>query len=130
MYLNQVYWGHNSYGIQSASKLYFNKTASTLNLAESALLVSLLTGPELYSPIRNFNRAKKRQKVVLTRLAKIGIITEAEATAAYEEELIISKRKKLRYKAPYFTEYIIKQLVEIKSTTKGTAKQTIARSKR
>ncbi len=113
MYLNQVYWGHNSYGIQSASKLYFNKSASKLNLAESSLLVALLTGPELYSPIRNLNRAKKRQKIVLDRLAKIGIIGEVDAINAYQEELIISKRKKLRYKAPYFTEFIIKQLIDM-----------------
>ena len=113
MYLNQVYWGHNSYGIESASKLYFNKSASEINLAESSLLVGLLTGPELYSPIRNINRAKERQKIVLNRLSRVGIITKEDAQIAYEEELIISKRKKLRYKAPYFTEYIIKQLISM-----------------
>lgn len=113
MYLNQVYWGHNAYGIQSASKLYFNKTASDLNLAESALLVGLLTGPELYSPIRNFKRAKTRQKIVLNRLAKIKLISNEEAMAAFDETLVISKRKKLKYKAPYFTEYIIKQLISM-----------------
>ena len=64
MYLNQVYWGHNAYGIESASRLCW-KTAETINLAESAMLVGLLTGPELYSPIRNLDRAKKRQFMIL-----------------------------------------------------------------
>tara|TARA_Y100001970_G_scaffold189672_1_gene230576 strand:+ start:10083 stop:12230 length:2148 start_codon:yes stop_codon:yes gene_type:complete len=113
MYLNQVYWGHNAYGIESASRLYFGKSAEEINLAESSLLVSILTGPELYSPIRNFEGAKKRQLLVLKRMVKEEFITSEEANEAYTEELAIIKRKKLRYKAPYFTAYIIKQLIEM-----------------
>ncbi len=113
MYLNQVYWGHNAYGIESAARLYFNKSADELNIAESAMLVGILTGPELYSPIRNFSGAKKRQLLVLKRVAKLGLITQSEANAAYVEKIEIVKRKKLRYKAPYFTAYILKQLIEM-----------------
>ena len=113
MYLNQVYWGHNAYGIESATKMYFNKSASDITLAESAMLVGMLTGPELYSPIRNFKGAKRRQKIVLNRMKRIGVISEAEANAAYSEEIIIKERKKFRHKAPYFTSHIIKQLVEM-----------------
>lgn len=113
MYLNQVYWGHNAYGIESASRLYFNKSAEEINLAESALLVSILTGPELYSPIRNFTGAKKRQLMVLKSMVREELISQEEANQAYTEEIEISKRKKLRYKAPYFTSYIIKQLIEM-----------------
>ena len=113
MYLNQVYWGHNAYGIESASRLYFNKSADELNISESAMLVGILTGPELYSPIRNFAGAKKRQLLVLNRVAKLGLITKTEANNAYVAKLEIVKRKKLRYKAPYFTTYILKQLTEM-----------------
>ena len=113
MYLNQVYWGHNAYGIESASRLYFGKSAKQINLAESAMLVGLLTGPELYSPIRNFDRAKKRQKIILNSMAKNKIITKDEAGFAYQEEIVINKRKKLRYKAPYFTAFIVKQLIKM-----------------
>ncbi len=113
MYLNQVYWGHNAYGIESAAHLYFNKSADELNISESAMLVGILTGPELYSPIRNFSGAKKRQLLVLNRVTKLGLITKAEANNAYVAKLKIVKRKKLRYKAPYFTTYILKQLTEM-----------------
>lgn len=111
MYLNQVYWGHNAYGIESASRLYYQKPASELNLAESALLVGILTGPELYSPIRNLRGAKTRQRLVLNRMSELDIISQKEANLAYTEEIIIAQRKKFRYKAPFFTSYIIKQLI-------------------
>ena len=76
LYLNQVYWGHNSYGIQSASKLYFNKRAKDLTLAESAMLVGLLTGPELYTPFRNFKGATRRKKMVLSRMLDLEVISD------------------------------------------------------
>ncbi|MFT5170402.1 MAG: penicillin-binding protein 1A [Candidatus Marinamargulisbacteria bacterium] len=113
MYLNQVYWGHNSYGIESASKLYFGKHADALNLAESAMLVGLLKGPELYTPLRRFDRAKQRQRTTLNRMAVVGLITQEEASKAYEEEIVLADRKKFRYKAPYFTTFIVKQLIEM-----------------
>jgi penicillin-binding protein 1A len=113
MYLNQVYWGHNAYGIESAARLYFAKSARELNLAESALLVGLLTGPELYSPIRYYDRAKVRQKIVLNKMVEEDVITEEEAAAAYKQPLVVSKRKKLRYKAPYFVEHVKQHLIKL-----------------
>ena len=59
MYLNQVYWGHNAYGIESASQMYFGKHAKDLTLAESAGLVGMLKGPELFSPFKYFDRFNK-----------------------------------------------------------------------
>lgn len=113
MYLNQVYWGHNTYGIESASQYYFGKSSQNLRVAESAMLVGLLKGPELYSPLRNKVRAKRRQRVVLNRMAALGLITEDQAQQAYVEELIYQKQKKLRYKAPYFTSHVLKKLIEM-----------------
>ena len=113
MYLNQVYWGHNAYGIESASQLYFGKHAEELTLAESSLLVGMLKGPELYSPFRNLERSKKRQKVVLRRMRKLKIIDAQEESDAFDEELVFATRKKFKYKAPFFTSHIVKQLVEM-----------------
>ena len=112
-YLNQVYWGHNAYGIQSASLMYFGKSAQELTLAESALLVGMLTGPELYSPYRNLKGAKRRQKIVLNRMSKLDLISKEQASRAYQEDLDIQARKKFRYKAPYFTTHVIQQLIEM-----------------
>ena len=111
MYLNQVYWGHNAYGIESASRYYFGKTAQELSLSESAVLVGMLSGPELYSPYRNFKASKNRQRLVLNRMVETGLITREQADDAYLQELKLRERTKLRYKAPYFTSYIVKQLV-------------------
>ncbi len=113
MYLNQVYWGHNAYGIESASRLYFGKNSSDLKLGEAALLVGLLQGPELFTPFRNYGRAKQRQLIVLNRMLKTGKITEQERIDAYREDLKLANRKKFKYKAPFFTSHIVKQLIEM-----------------
>lgn len=111
MYLNQVYWGHNAYGIESASNLYFGKSSRHLSFAESAMLVGLLKGPELLSPFKNMAAAKRRQRVVLGRMETLGIISKEEAQNAYDEKLVLATRKKLRYKAPYFTSHVLKQVI-------------------
>ena len=110
MYLNQVYWGHNSYGIESASQLYFGKHARDLNLAESAMIIGLLKGPELYSPFRNYSYAKQRQRTVLNRMAKLKVISQEQANTAFIEDLQLAQRKTFRYRAPYFTSYIVNHL--------------------
>jgi 1A family penicillin-binding protein len=113
MYLNQVYWGHNSYGIESASQLYFGKSASELTLAESAMLVGLLKGPELYSPFKNFSGAKFRQQTALKRMVENRIITQEDADRAYAEPLQLLKRQKFKYRAPYFVTYVIQKLSDM-----------------
>lgn len=113
MYLNQVYWGHNAYGIESASILYFGKSASNITLPEAAMLVGLLTGPELYSPLKHFTRAKKRQLIVLKKLREKKIITHEEMVKAYNTDLVLMERKPFRYKAPFFTQSIILKLINM-----------------
>ena len=68
MYLNQVYWGHNNYGVQTAARSYFNKSASQLTLAESAMMAGLIQAPEQYSPFVSMKKAKYQQKVDLARM--------------------------------------------------------------
>ncbi|MBT6120531.1 PBP1A family penicillin-binding protein [bacterium] len=113
LYLNQVYWGHNAYGIQSAAHMYFAKNAKDLKLGEAALLIGMLTGPELYSPFKNIKGSRRRQYIVLNRMAKIGMITQKLADATYEEELAFAQKKRHRYKAPFFTSYVVQQLIDM-----------------
>ncbi|MBT5856036.1 PBP1A family penicillin-binding protein [bacterium] len=113
MYLNQVYWGHNAYGIESASQMYFGKHANELTLAQSAGLVGMLKGPELFSPFRNMGRYKRRQRVVLNRMTTLGILSQSENDISFTEETVLATRKKHKYKAPYFTSYVVKQLIEM-----------------
>lgn len=111
MYLNNIYWGHNNYGVQTAAESYFNKPASELNLAESALMAGLIQAPEAYSPFINYQEAKKRQSVVLARMKELGWITPEEATAARQEPLLVGKPTAWQgSKLPYVTDAVIQEL--------------------
>ena len=113
MYLNQVYWGNNAYGIESASQLYFGKHSRDLSLAESAMMVGMLQGPELYNPYRNFAGTKARQRVVLDRMEKLGLATPDMVRDAYAEPIFLVPRRNSKYKAPYFTSYIVAKLIDM-----------------
>src|SRR5690606_33568461 len=78
-YLNQIYFGHSTYGVQAAAQLFFGKDAKSLTLAESALLAGVPKGPRYYSPYWNMENALKRQKLVLEAMARHGAITKEEA---------------------------------------------------
>lgn len=113
MYLNQVYWGHNTYGADAASQMYFGKHAKDLTLSQAAMLAGILGAPEVYSPYKNFALAASRRDAVIDKMLKLGMITEKEAQAAKNEKLTITMTRVNKYKfnAPYFTNYVINQLV-------------------
>ncbi|MFO7766219.1 MAG: PBP1A family penicillin-binding protein [Pelovirga sp.] len=92
IYLNQIYLGHRSFGVEAAARSYFDKTVEELTLAESAILAGLPQAPSRYSPYRYYQRAMDRQKYVLTRMMEEGFITPAERLAAAEEEVVITPR--------------------------------------
>lgn len=111
MYLNNIYWGHNNYGIQTAAETYFNKSASELNLAESAMLAGLIQAPEQYSPFLNYQETKQRQLVVLRRMKNLGWITPEEEAAARNAPLLVGKPTAWgRSKLPFITEAVVKEL--------------------
>ena len=91
MYLNQVYWGHNLYGIQTAAQSYFSTTAAELDLAQASMLAGILPAPESLSPFRNLEGAKRRQKLVLARMVELGWINAEEAEAAAQQELTLGE---------------------------------------
>ncbi len=70
MYINKIFFGHNVYGIEEASKFYFNKSAKKLSIGESALLAGLIANPSAFSPIKNYENAKARHLRVLEGIAK------------------------------------------------------------
>jgi penicillin-binding protein 1A len=112
LYLNQIYLGSGAYGVEAASRVYFGKHVGELDLAESAMIAGLPQRPSDYSPHRHFEKAKGRQKYVLTQMAAKGFITAEEADAAYAQELTIVRRKnEFLLKAPWFTEHVRRDLV-------------------
>jgi 1A family penicillin-binding protein len=113
MYLNTIYWGHNNYGVQTASRSYFNKDADQLNLAEASVLAGLIQAPEQYSPFLNYGNTKKRQATVLRRLETLQWITPEQASAALKTPLLIGKPTAWRKsKSPFITEAVTKELEE------------------
>ncbi len=87
-YLNTINYG-NIFGIENASKFYFNKSASELSLAEASMLAGIPKWPTGYSPINNYEQAKKRQKEILQMMVNNDYITKEEMNEAYNTELTI-----------------------------------------
>lgn len=114
MYLNSVFYGENSFGIEEASKTYFDKTPDQLSLAESAMLVGVLPAPSAYSPISGDPElAKERQTTVLSRMVKNGFISEEQKQAALAETLTYAPPKSaIDNEAPHFTEMVLKELYD------------------
>ena len=118
MYLNRVYFGNQSYGVEAAAQGYFGKSAHDLDLAESALIAGLVQSPSLYAPTRrDVPRTddgipvvtKDRQRYVLEQMAGHGTITEEQARAAYAEKLTVQTRQ-VDLKAPHWVMYVRDQL--------------------
>ncbi|WP_310552075.1 transglycosylase domain-containing protein [Paenibacillus glufosinatiresistens] len=109
MYLNEIYYGHGAYGIEAASRMYFGKSASELNLAESALLAGIPKGPTYYSPYAHPDNAKRRQELILSIMADLGKITPEQAKSAKAESLALKPRSEgaaAADPAPYFRDYV------------------------
>jgi penicillin-binding protein 1A len=111
MYLNQVYWGHNNYGAETAAQSYFGKKAADLNLAEGSMMAGLIQSPERWSPFRSLARSKERQAEVLKRMRTLGWITPAEEKEAKDYKIKIGKIKTWqRSKLPFVTDTVIEEL--------------------
>jgi penicillin-binding protein 1A len=114
-YLNLVYFGAGAYGVQAASHAYFGTDVSRLTLAQAAMLAGLVAAPSLYSPYNDLARAQDRQQHVLQRMVATRYITQTQADAAAAEKLTFigaTDNGIQSYRYPYFTTYVIAQLVK------------------
>jgi 1A family penicillin-binding protein len=113
MYLNNIYWGHNNYGAETAAQSYFNKSAAELTLPEAALMAGLIQAPENYSPFNNYEEAKKRQGMVLRRMRDLGWISVEQEKEAFNTPLKIGKPTAWQEsKLPYVTDAVVQELKE------------------
>ncbi|MEA5540875.1 penicillin-binding protein 1A [Limnoraphis robusta Tam1] len=111
LYLNQVYWGHNLYGVETASRSYFNKSASDLTLAEASMLAGLIPAPEDYSPFVDYKKAKQRQLTVLQRMRDLKWITAEEDAQARKQPLLVGAITSFKQsQLPYVTEAVVQEL--------------------
>lgn len=114
-YINTVYFGHGIYGIQNASRYYFNKEPRDLDLNESSMLAGVVNGPEYFSPFKNMKRAKARQKLVLNQLVKEKYISQEKADEVLKTEFNLNKNPSstLLLSYPYFKDTVIKELEDL-----------------
>jgi penicillin-binding protein 1A len=113
MYLNQVYWGHNNYGVQTAARSYFNKSAEYLTLGESAMMAGLIQAPEEFSPFVSMKLAKQKQKEVLGRMIELNWITQKEYDNALTQQIKLGRIRSFQGSAlPYVTDTVSQELAK------------------
>ncbi len=111
MYLNTIFYGSQTYGIEAAARSYFQSNAHDLTLAQAAMLAGLPQAPTQYNPVVNFQSAKQRQAQVLAAMVGEKYITAAQAEAAYAVKLQITPPI-TKFEAPYFVDYVLKTLAK------------------
>ena len=85
LYLNRVYFGSGAYGVEAAAQKYFGKSAKNVSVSEAAMLAGLVKSPSRLAPNRNPEGAEKRAQIVLSAMADVKFITDAQAKAAIEK---------------------------------------------
>ena len=105
-YLNQISFGHGWYGVESAARHYFGKSASKLSLAEAAALASMPKGPALYDPLKYTDRVLRRRNTVLSLMADQGFITATEAAAAKSAKLVTTPNGGYSAYSPWFVDVV------------------------
>ncbi len=111
MYANLINLGHGNYGMEAASRNYFNKSVADLTLAEAATLAGIPQRPSDYSVYRRPERVIWRRNIVLGRMAAVGFITEEERDRAREEPLLVAERRRKSDLGPYFAEDVRRFLI-------------------
>lgn len=118
LYLNKIYFGGGTYGVNAASKYYFGHDAKNITPAEAAILVIQLSNPAYYNPFDHPNRAMDRQKDVLASMVSSGFITQEDAEQSFEDywsSFDYTRTSSSAYmmredKAPWFSEYVRREL--------------------
>lgn len=123
MYLNTIFLGYNSYGVQTAAMQYFDKDVSQLDLAESAVLAGLTNNPSIYDVYNHPEKVKERQETILAQMLDQKMILQEEYEAAVAEELNYRPyeeyQQEIKSTYSYFTDEVIKDVINDLMTEKG-----------
>lgn len=125
VYLNIVYFGNQCYGIESASKVYFSKSAIDLTLPQAAMIVGITQAPSRYNPFKNPDNALKKRNTVLNKMYKLGKISKEEYDNYAETPLGVNSK----YSSPsssvysYFADQVISDVVSALQAEKGYSKE-------
>ncbi|WP_022664627.1 penicillin-binding protein 1A [Desulfospira joergensenii] len=110
LYLNQIYLGSGSYGVEAAARTYFNRSADSLTLGQAAMLAGLPKAPSAYSPLNNPKLARKRRAVVLKQMLLLDKISRSEYEAGDKEPVLSGDSDPGADRAPYFTQFVRSEL--------------------
>lgn len=112
MYLNLIYLGEGSYGVEAAAYTYFHKHAKELTLEESAMLAAMTKAPSRLSPYKNLAKTTERKNIVLQKMYEAGFISKKEYTDAMKITLALAPFKAYEKKTGYYIEYVKQALEE------------------
>ncbi|MEO1205008.1 MAG: PBP1A family penicillin-binding protein [Pseudomonadota bacterium] len=121
LYLNRVYFGSGSYGIESASQRYFGKSARALKVAEAAILAGLLKAPSRLSPVSNPGLARQRGRLVLEKMFEAGLISQTVYASSQKQTVRFQKSKprKTTSGAEYAVDFVLEQMPTLIDTGYG-----------
>ena len=111
LYLNRAYFGEGAYGIQTASKVYFDKEAAQLTVAEGALLAALVQAPSSYDPYINPEFSTQRRNVVIEKMIMQGYISGNQVEDALLASMNLKDGREIECNNSYFTDYIIDEAI-------------------
>ena len=126
MYLNTIHLSRSNYGVQAAANYYFGKDVSELTLIECAALASIPKSPTKYDPVKNPDNNKDRRVLVLDKMVECEYISEEEAEAAKNSELVINQAvidKTITSSNSYFKDALIEQVILDLQETYGYSRE-------
>lgn len=122
MYMNEMYFGHQVYGIGAAATYYFSKPLDELNEAEMAFLAAIPNNPSLYDPLKHFDRTKERQERLLSVLTKNRVLTTEEAEMHKNIAIQLNLKEKVNA-FPAYTTYALAELTDLIAQSEGLSKK-------
>lgn len=105
-YLNSIYLGHGAYGVQAASRLYFDSDVGSLTVSQAAVLAGITAAPQAFSPRNNPEGATARRDFALGRMVEQGFITPSERDAAILEPLKLAPPQRAKVRSPLFVDWV------------------------
>jgi len=118
MYLNEMFFGNQVYGVGAAATFYFNRPLNKLNPAEMAFIAAIPNNPSRYDPLRHFDNTKKRQELLLSVLSTNGVITEQEAEMWKQEEITLEVKEKAN-EFNMYSSYVLSELQDLIGQSEG-----------
>jgi len=111
-YLNTIYFGHGAYGVEAASRAYFDKSVTALTVPEAAMIAGVIKSPGRYSPYLEPEAAQRRRDTVLAQMKAQGYLDQVAYQQAIATPVEVAGLKARSTRAPYFVEWIKRQLID------------------